>query len=298
MTTQSAGSHGPSALGSSLQRFVQLTLTLARTDFKLRYFGSALGYFWQLVRPLLFFGVIYVFFTQIVRVSKGIPHYGAYLLTSIVLWTFFAEATSTSVSCMVGRESLLRKIRFPRMVVPLSTSMTAAFNLGLNMIVAIAFALISGVSPALSWLWMIPIILGFLVLATGTGLLLSALYVRFRDIQPIWEVTTQILFYASPIMYTAIFYKRFEHVAMLNPIAMMLTQMGHTFIHPGSVPLTVAGHVVVVNGHPVVSEPMPSALHAAGGPLLLAISLAILFGMFAIGWLVFTREAPRISENL
>src|SRR5579859_5971883 len=104
-------------------------MTLARTEFKVRYFGSVLGYLWSLMRPLLFFGVIYVFFTKIANFSKGVPHYGVYLLTSIVLWTYFAEATGNCVNCLLMREPLLRKVRFPRMVVPLSVSLTATFNL-------------------------------------------------------------------------------------------------------------------------------------------------------------------------
>src|SRR5205807_5337716 len=90
LTSQAVTAYGPSALGGGVRRFVELTLTLARTEFKLRYFGSVLGYFWSLMRPLLFFGVIYVFFTEIINVGKGIPHYGVYLLTGIVLWNFFS----------------------------------------------------------------------------------------------------------------------------------------------------------------------------------------------------------------
>ncbi len=82
-----APAYGPSALGGNARRFLELTVTLARTEFKLRYFGSVLGYVWSLMRPLLFFGVLYVVFTQIFTFGKGIPHYGVYLLTSIVLWT-------------------------------------------------------------------------------------------------------------------------------------------------------------------------------------------------------------------
>jgi ABC-2 type transport system permease protein len=298
ITARSRRVQGPSALGGSLHSFVELTLSMAKTEFKLRYFGSALGYVWSLIRPLLFFGVLYVFFTQIVKIGQGVPHYGVYLLTGIVLWNYFIEATGNCVNSMVMRESLLRKIRFPRMVVPLSTSLTAVFNLGLNLVAVVIFALINGVEPALSWLWMFPIVIGFIILATGAGLLLSALYVRFRDIQPIWDVSTQVLFYASPIMYTVGYYKQFEHLAMLNPIAVMLTQMGYAFIHPGWVPLTVNGHEVLVNGHPVWTYPMRSALAASGGVVHLAVSMAILFGTFALGWWVFTREAPRISENL
>ena len=283
MSTSAGHPLGPSALGGSTRRFVELTLTLARTEFKLRYFGSVLGYFWSLIRPLLFFGVIYVFFTQIIHVGKGIPNYGLYLLTGIVFWTYFTETTGNSVSCLVAREPLLRKVRFPRMAVPLSVSLTATFNLAVNFIPVFVFALASGVEPTLSWLELIPIALGFIILATGIGMLLSALYVRYRDVQPIWEVLSQILFYCSPIMYTAASYQSLEHVAMLNPIAVLLTQMGHAFVHPPP-----------VDG----MQKMPSALHTSGSVLHLAVALAIIPIMFVLGWWFFTREAPRMAENL
>jgi ABC-2 type transport system permease protein len=269
--------YGPSALGGTVRRFAELTMTLARTEFKLRYFGSVLGYLWSLVRPFLFFGVIYVFFTQIVQVGRGIPHYGVYLLTGIVLWNYFAEATSNCVNCLVAREQILRKIRFPRMVIPLSVSLTATFNLAMNFIAVLAFALANGIAPALSWLELIPITLGFIMLATGIGMLLSVLYVRFRDIAPIWEVTSQVLFYSTPIMYVAGSYRGLEHVALLNPLAALTTQMGHAFIH---LPF------------------FPTAVRAAGGALHFGIAMAIIPALFARGWFVFTREAPRVAENL
>ena len=189
----------------------------------------------------------------------------------------------------MAREALLRKVRFPRMVVPLSVSLTAVFNLGTNFIAVIVFALANGVEPRLSWLELFPIALGFIVLATGVGMLLSALYVRFRDAQPIWEVTSQILFYCSPIMYIASYYKGLEHVALLNPIAWLLTQMGHAFIHPPPV-VTQVGNTIVV------AQPMKSAFVASGGALHSAVALGLIPIVFAIGWLfspVRRREWPR-----
>lgn len=248
VSTESVPTYGPSALGGSAKRFIELTLTMARTEFKLRYFGSVLGYFWSLIRPLLFFGVIYVFFTQIVDVGKGVPHYGVYLLTGIVLWTYFGEATGTCVQALRSREGVLRKVRFPRMVIPLSVCLTSVFNLAMNSIAVVVFALANGVSPRLSWLEMLPIAGGFIVLATGLGMLLSALYVRYRDVQPIWEVLLQVLFYASPIMYVASAYHRFEHAVLtLNPIALLLTQMGYAFVHPD--PDSDRDHARVVHSH-------------------------------------------------
>lgn len=272
--------YGPTALGGDYRRFRELTLTLARTEFKVRYFDSALGYLWSLIRPLLFFGVIYVFFTVILNLSKGLPHYGVYLLTGIVLWTYLGEATAGCVNCLVARESLLRKIRFPRMVVPLSVSLTAGFNLGLNAIVVIVFALISGLSPTAAWLELPPIAFGFILLATGLGMLLSALYVRFRDVQPIWDVALQAWFYSSPVMYVAARYDQFsagfERLAFLNPAATLLTQMGHVLI-----------------GGPEY----PSAVSAAGLPTVLA-SLALIPATLAFGAWFFAREAPMVAENL
>ncbi len=254
-------------------------MTLARSEFKVRYFGSVLGYLWSLIRPLLLFAVLYVFFVKILKVGKG-PHYGVRLLAGIVLWTYFTEATVGCVDCLVSREALLRKMRFPRMVVPLSVSLTAVFNLALNFIVVIVFALATGVTPTVRWLEVPLIALAFIVLGTGFGMLLSALYVRARDVKPIWDVVIQIWFYASPIMYLPYLYGKFahgfEHIAMLSPIAVLLTQLGHAFVSP--------------TGY-------RSALTIAG-PVTFAISLALIPAVFALGWWVFTREAPRVAENL
>ncbi|MGN6868483.1 MAG: ABC transporter permease [Solirubrobacteraceae bacterium] len=282
MTTSTVERYGPSALGGEGRRFVELTITLARTEFKLRYYGSVLGYVWSLMRPLLFFGVLYVFFVKIIDIARG-PDYGAYLLTSVVLWTFLAEATGTSVTSLVSRETMLRKIRFPRMVVPLSVSLTSTFNLAMNFITVLVFAFATGITPTVLWLWMIPIVLGFIVLATGIAMLLSALYVRFRDVQPIWDVFLQVWFYGSPVMYPATAFvthklpSGFEKIAMINPVATLLAQMGHCFIDP--------------HGYPTAT----GAAHAVW-PVVLAV--ALIPGIFALGWWVFTREAPRVAENL
>jgi ABC-2 type transport system permease protein len=261
-------------------------MTLARTEFKLRYFGSVLGYVWSLMRPLLFFGILYLFFTKIIGIGRGIPHYGVYLLTGIVLWNYFAESTVNCVGCLVGREGLLRKVRFPRMVVPLSVSLTATFNLGMNFIAVVIFAISDGLTPGLRWLELLPIAAALIVLGTGLGMLLSALYVRFRDVQPIWEVTLQAWFYSSPIMYTASAYgsssrvsfgsRTLEHVALVNPVATLLTQMGHALIG---------------------GDHFPSA-STAGGTTSVGVAMFLILATFSLGWWVFTREAPRVAENL
>ena len=268
---------GPSAVGGDFRRFVNLTATLAISDFKLRFFGSVLGYVWTLMRPLLLFGVLYVVFTEIVRFGGQVKHYPVYLLAAIVLFTFFSETTGRGVTSLVERENLLRKVRFPRLVIPLAVALHSLFNLGLNLIVVFVFVLASGIEPRASWLELVPLVTLLVVFATGVTMLLSALYVRYRDMQPIWEVALQILFYASPVIYvTETFPDRIEKEAMANPITAVLTQMRHALIDPTA----------------------PTAADAIGGAALLLIPLAVVVVAFALGTWVFMREAPRIAEDL
>jgi ABC-2 type transport system permease protein len=276
---------GPRALTDDWSRFWHLTYNIARNEFKLRFFGSALGYLWQLVRPLLLFTVLYVFFTKIAHVNRehgpGNQYYGAQLLGSIVLFTFFAEATGGAVRSVVDRENVVRKIQFPRMVIPLSVVLLASFNLALNLVVVLLFALIEGVQPMLSWLEL-PLIVAFLaVFATGFAMLLSALFVSFRDIQPIWEVATQILFYASPVIISVETVREklsttMLHVYMLNPLAVDFQQFRHAMI----------------------THKTLSAAEAIGGWTALLAPLGIVVAIFAIGFTVFNRSAPMVAENL
>jgi len=268
---------GPSATGDDLRRFLSLTFVLARTDFKLRFFGSALGYLWSLMRPLLLFGVLYLVFTKVVRFGDGVKHYPVYLLSSIVLFTFFSETTSRGVTSLVERESLLRKIRFPRLVIPLAVVLHSLFNLGLNLAIVFIFIFASGIEPTLDWLQIPLLILVLVVFATGVSMLLSALFVRFRDMQPIWEVALQLLFYGSPVIYVITEVpESFRDVMAFNPIAVVLTQWRHAVIDQGA----------------------PTAGTAIGGIELLIVPLVVVAATFALGLWVFTREAPLIAENL
>ena len=273
---------GPSALGTDLTRFLQLTRTLAVTDFKLKFFGSVLGYAWQLMRPLMMFGVLYVVFVQFVRLGgETVPHYPAVLLTGIVSYMFFSAATGGSVRAVIDREALVRKIEFPRLVIPLSVVLVACFDLLLNFVAVFIFIIADGVEPRWTWLELPFLLLALGVLATGFGMLLSALYVRFRDAEPIWEVMLQVFFYASPILYPIelVEEKGGEDVAqamMLNPLTAILQQIRHALIDPNAM----------------------SAAEAAGGWEWLLIPAGIVVGLFALGFWVFNREAPRIAEEL
>jgi ABC-2 type transport system permease protein len=267
----------PSLLGRDPRRFWNLTWTLAVTDFKLRFYGSVLGYVWTLARPFLFFGVIYFVFTEIIGLDKNVPNYGVYILFALVLFQFFGEATGNCVNSLVVRENLLRKIRFPRLVIPSAVVLTALFNLGMTLVAVFIFAIAAGVYPTWGWLEL-PVIVAILTLfATGVGLLLSALFVRYRDIQPIWDVFSQMLFYASPILYvTTMVPETYQQAYLANPIAALLAEMRAAVVDPG------ARH----------------AWEAIGDPVRILVPIGIVFGTCVLGLWVFRREAPRIAENL
>jgi ABC-2 type transport system permease protein len=270
---------GPSALGGDLRRLLHLSVTLAVMEFKLRFFGSVLGYLWQLMRPLLLFGVLYVVFTEFVRLGDGVRFYPAVLLTGIVLFTFFSDATSRSVTSVADRESLVRKIEFPRLVVPLSVLLISYFNLLLNLLAVLVFVLATGVSPRVEWLALPLLLVPLGLFAGGLAMLLSALYVRFRDVQPIWEVLLQVLFYGSPILYVleVLPTEHLQHlVVRFNPIATILVQARHSLI----------------------DDTAPNAWDAAGGIAYLAIPASIVLAVLVLGFWVFNREAPRIAEEL
>lgn len=208
---------------------------LVVTDFKLRYQGSILGYLWSLLRPLLLFLILYVVFTVFLPIGKGVPHYPVYLFVGIVLWNYFSEVTSGSVGAIVGKGDLLRKINFPKYVIILAVSISALINLVFNSIVIVVFMILNHVTIGFSALLIAPLIIELFILSAGTGLLLSTLFVRFRDVSYIWEVILQAAFYATPILYAL---QRVPHQyskwLILNPMAQIIQDSRHILVTPYS----------------------------------------------------------------
>lgn len=198
-----------------------LLAELVRTDFKLRYQGSILGYAWSLLKPLLLFVILYVVFVFFLKIGKDIEHFPVYLLLGIVLWNFFTEMTIQSLGSIVGRGDLIRKIKIPRWMIVFSSSISALINVLLSLIVVAIFMVINQVPLSLSIL-MLPVYLVMIyILALGCSLFLSAAYVKFRDLSYIWEIILQAGFYATPIIYPLQMVKNefVEKILLLNPMA-------------------------------------------------------------------------------
>ncbi len=217
-------------------------------------------------------------FTEFVRLGGGVRDYPAVLLMAIVIYQFYAEATSGSVGSVLARENLVRKIHFPRLVIPLAVVLTTYLNFVLNFIAVFAFLLVAGIELRWSWLEIVPLVLLLGIWCTGIAMALSALFVRYRDVQPIWDVALPIAFYGTPILYPleAIPNEKLQQVLMCNPLAAIVQQTRHALIDP-----TAA-----------------SAAEAIGGAPRLLIPFGILVAVCVTGFLIFDRSAPHIAEDL
>jgi len=202
-----------------------------KTDFKLRYQGSALGYLWSLLKPLFLFGILYVVFVGIVGVDYGVDNDGVYLLFGIVMWSFFSELTGGSVTSVVGKGDLLRKINFPKYVIVLATGFSALINLLLNMLIVMVFMVISGVQLSWGIFWAPLLFAELIIFSLGIGFFLSAAYVKLRDIGYIWDVFLQAGFYLTPILFPLSFAPIWgQKLLMLNPVAQIIQDLRYILV--------------------------------------------------------------------
>jgi ABC-2 type transport system permease protein len=269
---------GPSAFGGGTRRALELLYVIAVNDFKKTYFGTALGYLWSIARPLMMFGVLLAVFTHVFHFASKVPHYPVFLLFDVVLFGFFQEATLGAVGSIVAHEAVVRKTQFPRLVIPLAVVCTALLNLALNLVVAFVFILAFGLSPSLTWLLLIPVLLAIFVLTTAVSMIVSALYPRFRDVGIIWTVFSMALFYATPVLYPmSAPSPQLREVIALNPLAPLFDLAQRWITNP--------------------QTPWPGSA-ATGGPVRLVIAVILYVALCAFAVWIFRREAPRIAEEL
>lgn len=266
-----------------MRRFVTkenraLVSELVRTDFKLRYQGSVLGYAWSLLRPLLIFVILYVVFVKFLKLGTGVPHYPVYLLLGIVMWNFFVEMTSQGLGSIVARGDLIRKIKIPRWIIVLSSSLAAVINVILNLVVIAAFMAINHVSILSTIIWVPLIFLEVYLFAVGLSYFLSAAFVKFRDLSYIWEVLLQAGFYLTPILYplSRIPNVTFQKLILLNPMAQAIQDARYA---------SITHQTVTVQ-----------SIFQGGWHQLIPYSIVI--AVLIIGLTYFRKEAKYFAENI
>lgn len=251
---------------------------LVRTDFKLRYQGSVLGYVWSLLKPLMMFVILYVVFVFILKMDKGVPHFPIYLLLGIVLWNFFTEMTTQSLGSVVGRGDLIRKVKIPRWMIPVSTSISALINLGLSLIIVAIFMVVNGVPLTFTIPLLFVDILLFYLFALGCSLFLAAAYVKFRDLSYIWEVVLQAGFYATPIIYALSIVPNvtLQKILLLNPAAVIIQDARYN----------------------VISHEVPTAWSVFDNHLFIAIPAVMVLAILFLGVWYFKKESKNFAENI
>jgi ABC-2 type transport system permease protein len=269
-------------MNSNLLKKYNYSLILLRelvvTDFKLRYQGSALGYVWSLLRPLALFAILYVVFVKFLpAVSGSIPHYPVYLLLGIVIWNYFSEVTNNGVGAIVGRGDLIRKLNFPKYVIVFAGSFSALINLGLNLIIVGIFAIFSGVDVSASAIFAPLLIVELFVFSLSVAFLLSALFVKLRDVNYIWEVIMQGAFYGTPIIYALnIIPAAAAKVLILSPPAQIMQDLRHIIITPHSATI--------------------GTLYGTEWARLIPVLFVIVFAVFAM-WF-FKRQSKNFAEEV
>jgi ABC-2 type transport system permease protein len=261
-----------------LAHTLRIMHVMAAVEFKLKWSGSHLGYFWTIAKPLALFSVMYEVFSHIVKLG-GFPHFGVYLLVGIIFWTFFMDATMTAMPSIVVRGSLIRKLSFPRLTIPLAVTLTAVFSFAVNLIVIVVFIAGTRLTPRIEWLAVLPLLLELYVFSVAVALILATLFVQFRDVGQVWELGSQILFYGAAVMYPIQFLPKWgQGAALIFPFAQIMQDARTVLIHPAANYPTFTPYYFGSDGRII--------------PIALTFVLAV-----ASLWL-FRREAPRFAERV
>jgi lipopolysaccharide transport system permease protein len=270
-------------LATALKRR-ELVVNLAVRTLKVRYKNSALGFLWTLINPLLMM-LIYAFFIMILAGHRGLGELDIrVLLVGVIFWQFVVMCTGDAGGVIAGHANLVKKVYFPRVLMPFSMCVANLVNYLLSLVVLLVLVVVISLvssNPDVyldpTWLWLLPLALVLqFALVLGIALIVSALNVYFRDIEHITSVVLMALFFMSPILYKADLVRDYSaglaRWYMLNPFASIVTLMRRAFLGAS------------VEAWPVEWTFIPS----------LALSLVVL----AFGLWLFSRLEPHFADHL
>lgn len=247
---------------NELWNYRHLTFKLAMSEFRLKYKNSVLGFFWSLAEPLLMLTVLYMVFTNLMRVN--VEHYQIFLLMGIISWNMLSRGTGMSLNSILGRASLVQKIYFPREVLVISSCITAFLMTLLELIIFGAFMLFFNVIPGMTIIYGPVVLFIEFLLILGISLGLAALNVYYRDVQYIWAVFLQAGFFASPIIYPMeIIPEQYVWIIRLNPMTRIIDMLRGSVIYSSSpafpdwIYISIAAICFLVAGYIVFSRLEP-----------------------------------------
>jgi lipopolysaccharide transport system permease protein len=227
-----------------LIEYRELLYFLIWRDIKVRYKQTALGATWAIIQPVMTMVLFSLFFGRLAKMpSDGVP-YPIFSFAALVPWTFFSLGLAQSSNSLVGSGSLIKKVYFPRLIVPVATVLAAVVDFALAFFVLLAMMLFYGIIPSINVLWLPAFVLLALVTALGVGLWLSALNVEFRDVRFIVPFLTQFWMFATPIAYPSSLLKEPWHTIYgINPMVGVVEGFRWALLGTNSAP----GPIIVVS---------------------------------------------------
>jgi len=204
---------------------------LTWSDYKLRYSGTALGFLWSFLKPLLMLIVLYVIFSYVIPLK--IPNYPIFLLLGVIIWNYFVESTTMNMYNLSAKSKVIKNTYFPRQILVISSCLNASISFLINILLFFIFLLFSGVVFSLIGFIIFLIILILLfILSLGTSYILSSFYPKFRDLSHIWEILMQIGFFVTPIVYNmAVIPIKYKQLYMMNPLAQILEYSRNSMLY-------------------------------------------------------------------
>lgn len=255
------------------ENYKELIWMLAKTDFKLRYHGSVLGYLWALLKPLLTFAILNFVFSSVfnTRNTTGADTYSLQLLVALMMFYFFSEGTSAGMNSLLNKSQLVTKIYVPRWTIILASTINATLIFLMNLLVIVFFFVLKGFMPSLAAIGMFLLFSVFIyIIILSFSLITAPLYVKFRDLAMIWEVLLMIIMYASPIIYPlATLPAHYHKFILLNPFAFIVHFTKESLIN---------NHFASFAQY--------------------AVFFSIIFAGFALSIWSYRKLAPRIAEDI
>lgn len=202
---------------TKIKKYQFLFEELVKRDFKKKYKRTILGMFWSILSPLLSLMVMSLIFTQFF--GRNTPHYTIYLFCGNLIYSYFRESTYGGMSSLTSNASIITKVNVPKYLFLFSKNVSSLINFGLNLVVFFVFVAVDGIPFTWKFLLLLYPIVCLLLFNIGAGLILSALFVIFKDVQYLYDVFTLLLMYLSAIFYTIDAYAlKIQYLFYLNPI--------------------------------------------------------------------------------
>jgi len=215
---------------NKLTYYRNLLQELTIADFKLKYYGSVLGFLWTFLKPFLMLSILYVVFTQFIQ--TGIEQYPTYLLLGIIIWNFFADATRDSMQSMKHKLEIIEKVNISPFILLASSIISSTITFLINLLAFALFFILLGNQTTIHALLFIPLIGIYIMFVLGVSAITSLLYLRFSDFSHLWDVFLQLLFWATPIVYAVEFIPdTYKTWILLNPVARIIVDARNVVLY-------------------------------------------------------------------